>query len=100
MNRLKALLCARHIRASRKSRQGHLKECHFNGNDESGRTSRLVRDLYEKLASTPSLEPSERTNALFSRLVEQCTQADARTAAGVLADPEVARLRPRLIKLC
>lgn len=105
MSRLKAFLCARRIRASRvrasrKHRQDRLKERDLNGSEWSGRTIRIVRDLYEQLASAPSLEPSEKTDALFSRLVEQCTQADAGTAADVLSDPEVVRLRPRLIELC
>lgn len=72
----------------------------MSGTEESGRTIRLVRDLYEQLAAAQSLEPSKRTDSLFSRLVEQCTQADAGTAAAVLAEPEVVRLRPRLIELC
>lgn len=95
MSRLKASLCK-----LRKRRSDHLKESHLNRNAKSARTSRIVRDLYEQLASAPSLEPSEATNALFSRLVEQCTETDAGTAADVLGDPEVSRLRPRLIELC
>lgn len=63
-------------------------------------TSKLIQSLYQELAAAPSLEPSEKINSVFSRLVEQCTVTDEGVAAAVLGDPEVSRIRPHLIELC
>lgn len=69
----------------------------------ASRASRLksrLRLLHRRLETVTSLEPGDEVDSLFSRLVESCLAADERTAAEVLADPEVARLGPRLVELC
>lgn len=67
------------------------------------RASRLknrLRLLHRRLEALDSLEPGAEVDALFSRLVESCLRCDEETASEVLADPELQRLRPRLIRLC
>lgn len=66
--------------------------------------SRVARErllqVYGRLDSTPSLEPSKETNALFAELVDLCLGADEETSAEILGDPVVGSIRPRLIELC
>jgi nicotianamine synthase len=58
-------------------------------------------NLYQQLASAPSLEPSDYITTLFAEVVELCiSRQPEAVVAQTLRDPRIVELRPRFCRLC